>query len=769
MFNGEKTIGSIHVLNKNNDSLIISISTKGEITDLIKFNKIRYFLERGGETDILYTIQIPEDTDAGVYTGEILLKGQGFEKKVPIEIRVSERKEQLIELTTQSESRTITPGDDIKVNIKMNNPLEGEVFVNLYMELLSARSEMIVSNKSEDVLLSSYYAGNVKLSTTQDLALGEYIIRTIATYTYLNVTYTVRDFDSVNVEKPFFERTFYGISVMQYLFGVLICTLLALSTYAVIRHIRSQRKYQNEVNLKELPKPGPKSAFVGHIVETNIRTFVDLDKLQTHTIVAGATGGGKSVAAQVIIEEALDKGVAVIVFDPTAQWSGFLRKSKERVMLKKYHEFSMKYTDARAFNGNIRSITNANEYIEIKKYIKAGEINIFTINKLNSSEADMFVANSIQQVFEQNLEESQQLKLLLVYDEVHRLLPKFGASGAGFIQIERACREFRKWGVGLMLISQVLSDFVGEIKANINTEIQMRTRDEHDLERLKIKYGENVVQNVLRASVGAGMLQNAEYNKGHPYFVQFRPLLHSISRLSDVELEKYTKYNTIIDDLEYQIVQFEEEKQDVFDLKLELKLATDKLKQGSFNMVDIYLEGLTPRIIALWAKIGKQPKKHELKLVDYSLILQGIERARKDRVEFEKKEKEQLEKLEAEKKQDTLVASVDDKKEEIIKAVMDNGVKGEPKEELKKESKEELKKESKEELKKEPKMTVVHKLKTFLKKNIKNNIVISPSDKKIEENLDDKKINKVELKTRKSHHFIKNTKQNARMNDEQNK
>jgi len=42
------------------------------------------------------------------------------------------------------------------------------------------------------------------------------------------------------------------------------------------------------------------------------------------------------------------------------------------------------------------------------------------------------------------------------------------------LQVERACREFRKWGMGVMLISQVLNDFVGEIKANINTEVQTK-------------------------------------------------------------------------------------------------------------------------------------------------------------------------------------------------------------------------------------------------------------------------------------------------------
>ena len=62
----------------------------------------------------------------------------------------------------------------------------------------------------------------------------------------------------------------------------------------------------------------------------------------------------------------------------------------------------------------------------------------------------------------------------MVYDEVHRLLAKFGGTGHGILQLERACREFRKWGIGLVLISQMLGDFVENIHANIATEVQIR-------------------------------------------------------------------------------------------------------------------------------------------------------------------------------------------------------------------------------------------------------------------------------------------------------
>jgi len=69
---------------------------------------------------------------------------------------------------------------------------------------------------------------------------------------------------------------------------------------------------------------------------------MDLNKLQMHTIIAGATGGGKTVAAQDIVEDVLSHNKGVIIFDPTAQWTGFLRKCEDDTMLKRYKYFDMK-------------------------------------------------------------------------------------------------------------------------------------------------------------------------------------------------------------------------------------------------------------------------------------------------------------------------------------------------------------------------------------------------------------------------------------------
>jgi hypothetical protein len=228
------------------------------------------------------------------------------------------------------------------------------------------------------------------------------------------------------------------------------------------------------------------------------------------------------------------------------------------------------------------------------------------------------------------------LKTLIVYDEVHRLLPKFGGSGNGFIQLERGAREFRKWGIGLMLISQVLSDFIGEIKANIGTEIQMGTRYEEDLERIKMKYGEDILKSVVKEPIGTGMVVNAEYNSGKPYFVSFRPLLHSTKGLSKSELKRYEEYFDKIEDLEFQINKLEEYKVDVFDLKLELKIAKEKVKMGQFQMVDMYLESLIPEIETEWKKL-KKPAEHIIKeRIDKNLISKGISKGKEEIQKYEK-------------------------------------------------------------------------------------------------------------------------------------
>lgn len=625
------------VKNDGSTALDLVYSMEGGISEVTTLSKTSGSIAPGASDEIKATI-FAENLTA--YSGFFSVFGT-IEEKVPVNLTVINTNVPVEALMIEIEPITDRAkiGDIFKYRIGLQNLISDKSY-NVSLEHSIDKVEDGETYKFEKSFFTE--TNTVELSTAISIVKefdmpdfikpGEYVINVKAEYLGLSSSSSRR----FRVVEPILDYEVLGILPLRWVLFVSIFVVAGLGAFIIYKKRKAKTKrYVAQVDYSLLPKPGPRSAYIGMVAETNKKTYFEIDQLTVHTVIAGSTGGGKTVSAEVLVEEALLKGTAVIVFDPTAQWTGFLRKSTDKKMFTIYPKFGMKKTDARAFNGNVKQILNAREVIDLVKYIKPGEINVFSIAKLDPEDADILVANTIRQVFHAGLPESPQLRLIIIFDEVHRLLPKFGGSGEGFIQIERAAREFRKWGVGLILISQVLTDFIGETKANINTEIQMRTRDQGDLDRIKNKYGGYMLQSLLKSATGTGMIENAAYNKGNPYFIAFRPLLHEHARLSDEELDNYNKYNDIVDDLEFQLGQLEKYGVDVFDLKLELKMSLDKVKAGSFNMVTIYLEGLTPRIKAQWDKIGKMPEKKQMKLVTESELKEELEKAKEARRKFE--------------------------------------------------------------------------------------------------------------------------------------
>jgi len=373
-------------------------------------------------------------------------------------------------------------------------------------------------------------------------------------------------------------------------------TLIGLKWYRAYRSMkRAKARYAAPVDFNMLPKAGPDSIEVGRIAETTRKAYIDTSQLLMHSIAAGATGSGKSVSAQVSAEELLRRKVPIIVFDPTAQWTGFMKPNKVKQMLDLYPNFGMKPTDATGFKTNIVLVENPEMEIDIKKYMKPGEITVVVMNRLPPEELDKFVRKSVEAIFAMRPPETKQLKLLLIYDEVHRLLPKYGGK-KGYTSIERAAREFRKWGIGLFLISQVLLDFKGAIRANIANEIQLRTKYEGDIGRVKAKYGADYASKITRLTIGTGLFQNPEYNSGKPWFISFRPLLHSPFALTDDEINKYLELNKRIEAIEATIEKLKAQKMDTYDIEIELSIAKDKLKTAIFKMAETYIESVENRL-----------------------------------------------------------------------------------------------------------------------------------------------------------------------------
>jgi hypothetical protein len=428
-----------------------------------------------------------------------------------------------------------------------------------------------------------------------DITVGKYFIEAEVLYNGKIASST----DVFDVVKPFWTRTRKLLVLAIVLLVATGATAYRTRKWYIARAL-ARRRYLLASQYKDLPK-GP--IWIGKMAETDLRAEFDPLDLKTHMIVAGATGSGKSVAASVFVEELLDLKIPVIVFDPTAQWTGFVRPCKDEAFFKVYKKFGMKREEAKPYKGLIFEVTDPNVKIDFKKYMNPGEITVFTLNKLKPGEYDQAVMNIVDTIFEIGWEESIELKMVVVFDEIHRLHEKYGGKG-GYIALEKGAREFRKWGIGLIMVSQVLADFKEDLKGNVLTEVQLHTKSASDIERVREKYGDDYANRLPKLEIGVGLMQNPKYNGGKPFFVNIRPVKHEAHKIPDPDLETYKEFDSILSMVENTIQDLKNKGIDTFDLELEYKLASDKLKEGRFKMAEIYTESLLESLKRYEKKTG---------------------------------------------------------------------------------------------------------------------------------------------------------------------
>ncbi|MCK4997074.1 DUF87 domain-containing protein [Candidatus Pacearchaeota archaeon] len=602
LYPGESKMYTLWITNNLDVAGVATIEIDGPVWEYIQLDSRSISIEGKSTEAVDLKMFALETTVPGIYSGNLIINIEGDVKDIPITLLVKADDSALMDVKVETITKSITPKGTLKFHTSLYNVGFRKQFdVHLKYTIKSVDDELIMWKEEELALQSSL--GFIRLfdmseELDKDLEFGQYLIEVIATYENRSAS----SVDLFIVKTPFF--TWARIRWM--LLGLLLVTLGFAGwkiRQKVLKMKAGKKRYLNVVKKDQLPDG---KINLGKVAETDIPAKFSFDDLSTHMIVAGSTGSGKSVTAQVFAEEALNNKLSVVVFDPTAQWTGFVRPCKDDKFLKNYKKFGMKGDDARSYKGMIYEFKDPKSKIDIQKFLNPGEITVFSMAKLTVEEFDQAVANVIGTIFKQNWEESSHLKVLLVFDEVHRLLGDYGGSGAGYKAIEKAAREFRKWGIGIILCSQVLSDFKDSIKGNVSTEVQMHTKGLDDIKRVATKYGEEFAARLTKQEVGVGMLQNPKYNEGKPYFVGFRPLMHSPHKLVEADLAEYAKYGEMLTEIGARVEALKKKGKDVADVELEVKLATDKLKQGRFKMAEIYIESLNKRF-------GIKEKKPEKK------------------------------------------------------------------------------------------------------------------------------------------------------------
>ncbi|MDI6826526.1 MAG: DUF87 domain-containing protein [Candidatus Aenigmarchaeota archaeon] len=591
---GQEETYALWITNNINTNINASISIFGTASKFITLEKTSVMIESKKEEIVKIYVKIPIDEGMATYSGQISVTSYNKTQTLPVTLKVSAKGEKELDVIINALDKKVGVNDTAKFQITIYNTGYIRKFYADFLYIIkdySTEEIAYMENETKYIERTQSFVKNIDLSQIS-LKPGRYFLELKIKYDDKETTAS----DDFEVIVSFWTtRRINQITII-----VLTTTSIVSILYARKRYFEwkiAKARYIFPIDFGKLPRG---KIWLGKIAETERKTYFDMNELKTHVLVAGATGAGKTVSASIFVEELLREKIPVIVFDPTAQWTGFVRPCRDTNLLKYYKEFGMSINDTRPYTGMIYEITDPNVQIDFKKYMNPGEITVFTLNKLKPRQYDVAVRNIIDTIFAQGWEESTKLRMVVVFDEVHRLLEKYGGTG-GYISLERACREFRKWGIGLIMVSQVLSDFKEAIKGNVLTEVQLHTKSLGDLARVEKKYGLEYAKRVTKLEVGVGLVQNPKYNEGRPYFVAFRPTLHEPHKISDRELETYKEYASLLEIIESNIEAIEKTGEDTFELRTELKLAKDKLKKGRFRMAKIYIDSLRKHL-----KIGEE-------------------------------------------------------------------------------------------------------------------------------------------------------------------
>jgi len=116
--------------------------------------------------------------------------------------------------------------------------------------------------------------------------------------------------------------------------------------------------------------------------------------------------------------------------------------------------------------------------------------------------------------------DSEDLRLLIVVEEAHLWMSKDVPKDAARF-LDSAVRLLRKKGVGVMLVSQKISDFDTAMRSAMNISILFRTKYEGDLRTIARMLGTEMSAVIPKLPVGFSIFHLADV--GDPFVLDWRP------------------------------------------------------------------------------------------------------------------------------------------------------------------------------------------------------------------------------------------------------
>jgi hypothetical protein len=233
MYPGDTTSTSIFVKNNQKLGSIFTTQFVGNAKDFVTFlgPSFAYLMPGSGEYHKIQ-VSIPGDAKQGIYSGEVSASGGGVTDKIPVTIKVLEKKQGLLDLKIEALKTSVRPGDSGSYEIKLYNlGKTGRVDVQLKLQVYNPKTNETIAEKVETLAVETSLSALSELAIPANAKDGSYEVRATAFYTdssfqaaqaYATTQITVR-----GVHSPWYYdfATRYWYALVLMLIGIIVAYL----------------------------------------------------------------------------------------------------------------------------------------------------------------------------------------------------------------------------------------------------------------------------------------------------------------------------------------------------------------------------------------------------------------------------------------------------------------------------------------------------------------------------------------------------------------
>ncbi|MFQ5909354.1 MAG: ATP-binding protein [Thermoplasmata archaeon] len=352
-----------------------------------------------------------------------------------------------------------------------------------------------------------------------------------------------------------------------------------------------------------LNKDERKGAYLGLLGGHNVPILVDINSLvQRHVSILAKTGGGKSYAAGVLIEEFMKHDVTTVIIDPHGEYTSMKMPAEHTESMKRFNvspkgyrsmimefspdtkinpearplRFTLRNLDAREILGltNLKSVRSnllalrraldilknsgkeynlsdiiailesqddpsnsslmneleylreveifAREGTRIDELITKGSTSIINLKGAPPDIQELIVNRLATALFE--LRKVNDIPpLMLVIEEAHNFCPQQGQAASSKV-LRTIASEGRKFGLGLLVLSQRAAKIDKNVLSQCNTQIILKLTNPNDLKAVVASVEgltSGMTDEIQRLSIGVALVVGG--NITSPLFVEVRP------------------------------------------------------------------------------------------------------------------------------------------------------------------------------------------------------------------------------------------------------